>query len=119
MVYLSNDMREKMATNSRSYLIHQFQSTSASVVGKQVQVPLNFKHPVTCVFWRVTENDGTTDKAIFQQHSEIHQCQLSANGIDLTPWLDGKYFKYITNFQSFNRKELSDYGYHVCSYDSN
>lgn len=110
MVYLNNEVRQKMATEERRYLIHQFQTTSSSVVGQQVQMPLYFKHPVTCIFWKATNGS---------QESKMKSCQLSANGVDLTPWMDAKYFKYITNHQSINRPEPASLGYHMYSWAKN
>jgi hypothetical protein len=109
MIYLDNEQRKKMATEDKSYLIHQTQELSSSILGSHVQLPLYFKHPVTSVFWRLLKDNGDSTEI-------VKEAQITANGHNITEMMDGTYFRYIQNYQSINHKEPADSGYYMYSW---
>ena len=123
-IYLDTDERRRFAQVSHEYLIEQLQHTgSESITAKttNVNVDLNFNHPVKCLNWTIQDttystvgsgpggttrrNDGNQKlrysclKARNNKYDTFESGKIQLNGHDRMSERDADYFRLVQNVQ--------------------
>lgn len=103
-VYLDIDERDRFATGSFEQLICQLQPYTVTTRTQQVQISLNFNHPIIELIWMVRRTCASSVNQHFNYGGKsgldpIKNVQLKLNNLPRFPEKEGRYFRLVQPWQ--------------------